>query len=499
MASGTRLGDSRLMAPLMEKPARRSIGGYLTALPVVAASTLVAEIIYRLFHTDRLSMVFLAGVLITAVQFGSGPAYLTALIALGVYNFYLVEPRFTLEFGTPEDVINLVVFLAVAMLTGRLAGRMQDEKRAAETRAQTTSALLAASREFSSSAAEQQLRERIAHHVTVAARGPAVAWNDGTAPFPEASGLPATLIDRVGSLAAGQTIHVDGWCLRSLAADSQRLGVVAWRFSDDARADVEAGLVNVLIDLGAAAIARARLVGAQAEMAAVARTEQLRNALLSSISHDLRTPLASILASVSSLREFGEQFPPATRDDLLLTIQDETERLNTFVSNLLNMTRLEGGGLVIEPVPFNVVETVQRAIARQSKRTTTKHVRLQSAPQDLVGYGDAVLFEQAFANVLENAVRFTRTGGAVSVNLEIIEGLIILDVTDEGPGVRPEELEAIFAKFYRAEDADPKLQGAGLGLSIVKGFLEAMGGAVSARLVEARPGLTISLMVPRYS
>lgn len=498
MAPAT-LGDSQIMAPMSEKPARRSISGYLIALPVVAASTLVAEIIYRLFDTNRLSMVFLAGVLVTAVRFGSGPAYLTALIAVAVYNFYLVEPRFTLEFGTPEDIINLVVFLAVAMLTGRLAGRIQDEKRSAETRARTTSALLAASREFSSSAAEKQLRERIAHHVAAAARGPAFAWDNATTPPPAQAGIPPTVINEAASAPTGQTIHLEGWCVRRLAADAQGLGIVAWRFGDDARADAEAGLVNVLIDLGAAAIARARLVEAQAEMAAVARTEQLRNALLSSISHDLRTPLASILASVSSLREFGDQFPPETRDDLLLTIQDETERLNTFVSNLLNMTRLEGGGLVIESAPFNVVETVQRAVTRQARRSTTKQVRVHSAPRDLVGYGDAVLFEQAFANVLENAVRFTSAGGAVSVNVEILEGLIILDVTDEGPGVRPEELEAIFGKFYRAEGADVKLQGAGLGLSIVKGFVEAMGGAVSARLVDGREGLTVSLMIPRYS
>lgn len=470
---------------------------YAFSIVLVGACTLVAEAIHRIFQTDRVSMIFLASVLIAAVSFGSGPAYLAAFIALGLYNFYLVEPNFTFQFGTPEDFINLVVFLAVAMLTGRLAGRIQEEKRAAEARALTTSALLQASREFSSSSAEDTLRERLASHLQAAARGRAVVW-DGERRWGGAADEALEMVIAAAEAASGRAVGVHGWRGRLLVADGERLGGVAWSGEAGGQGVISADeerLVDVLIDLGATAIARARLVSAQAEMSAIARAEQLRNALLSSISHDLRTPLASILASVSSLREFGDQFPEPTRADLLLTIQDEAERLNAFVSNLLNMTKLEGGGLVIEETPFNVVEIVDRVIDRQARRSPGKRIEILEPGPDLVARGDPVLFEHALGNVLENAVKFTVAQGVVQITADRAGDRVVVSVADNGPGLPDAQLDAIFEKFYRSPNADPKLQGAGLGLSITRGFIEAMGGSVSARL---RPsgGLLVSLELP---
>lgn len=467
---------------------------YAFSVVLVGACTLVAETIHRVFQTDRVSMIFLASVLIAAVSFGSGPAYLAAFIALGLYNFYLVEPNFTLEFGAPEDFINLVVFLAVAMLTGRLAGRIQEEKGAAETRALTTSALLQASQEFSSSSAEDVLRERLASHLRAATRGQSVVW-DGERRWGGVADEALDMVIAAAEAAAGRAVAVHGWRARLLIADGERLGGVAWSGDSAGRGAVsadEARLVDVLVDLGATAIARARLVSAQAEMSAIARAEQLRNALLSSISHDLRTPLASILASVSSLREFGDKFPEPTRADLLLTIQDEAERLNAFVSNLLNMTKLEGGGLVIDDTPFNVVEILGRAVDRQARRSPGKRIEILEAGRDLVARGDPVLFEHALGNVLENAVKFTAAHGVVQITATRSGDRVVVAVADDGPGLPRAQLDAIFEKFYRSPNADPKLQGAGLGLSITRGFTEAMGGAVSARL---RPsgGLLVSL------
>jgi two-component system sensor histidine kinase KdpD len=469
------------------------------ALGIVVASTGVAEMFYRLLGTTRLSMIFLAGVLIVAVRLGSGPAYFASIAAFFVYNFYLVEPRFTVTIEA-EDVLLLTVFLSVAMLTGGLAGRVRDEARRAQVRARTTAALFEASREFSSSGAEDAIRERLAHHIGEAAKSPAIVWSDGrlwrapaSVPVPAGFEAAARALD-----AAGDAAGLDGWRLRALSADGRGLGVAAWRLDGAQPMGVEEEqLVAVLVDLGAAAIARARLAIAQAEVDAMARTEQLRNALLSSLSHDLRTPLSAILASASSLDAFGEQFEPSVRKDLILTIQEEAERLNAFVGALLNMTRLESGGLKIEIAPFNVAEVVDRVVARTRPRLGRRRLERKTGRGDLMALGDPILFEQALVNVVENALRFSPEASRITVVAGRLGGTATIEVWDEGPGVACDELERIFDKFYRSPASSTKLQGTGLGLSITRGLVEAMNGAVTARRRgDGRSGLVISIVMP---
>ncbi|MCX7588971.1 sensor histidine kinase, partial [Phenylobacterium sp. 58.2.17] len=293
------------------------------------------------------------------------------------------------------------------------------------------------------------------------------------------------------------TGQVDAWRLRPLRADGQALGLAAWRSTGRLHADDDERLVDVLVDMAAAAIARSRLSGAQAEIQARERTDQLRHALLSSISHDLRTPLAAILASASSLREFGDRFDAAVRDDLTLTIQEEAERLNLFVGNLLNMTKLEAGALSIEPVSFGMSEVVGRVVQRLGKRAGDRELVAGAGGGDLAALGDPILAEQALANVVENAVRFSPNGARIDVCAARAGGQVVVEVQDEGPGVPDADLARIFDKFYRSPATAAGQQGTGLGLSITRGLVEAMGGAVEARArADGRPGLVVALRFP---
>ncbi len=476
---------------------------YLAALGVVVAATLIAELLYRTLETNRLSMIFLAGVLVAAVWLGSGPAYFAAAIAFLIYNFYLAEPRFTLTFASPEDVIVLMVFLIVAMLTGSLAGRVRDEASRAQARARTTSALLGASREFGASISEEGVRERLLVHLAEAAKGDAVIW-DGQRAEVHPAGVepPLDLIGDVELLArralsdAVITVDAGPWRARPLRAAGQLLGVAVWRSqTPEPPQPEEVQLINVLIDLGASAIVRARLSAGQAEVQALARTEQLRNALLSSISHDLRTPLAAILASASSLKEFGDRFPAEVRDDLLTTITEEAERLNLFVANLLDMTKLDGGALTVERDPFSVPEVINRLTARLDRRRGARRLRTRIDDGELIACGDPILLEQALGNVLENAIRFSPDGSDIEIT--VLGGRRVqIEVTDAGPGVPQGELEKIFEKFFRSEQAVKHSQGAGLGLSIARGLVEAMGGGVRARLRGDGPGLIVTTELP---
>lgn len=481
---------------LLRPPTGKAWWRYPAALGIVVVSTGCAEILFRITESTRLSMVFLAGVLVTAFLFGSGPAYLAAAAAFLVYNFYLVEPRFTFTFEA-EDAITLAVFLAVAMLTGLLTGRIRDEAKRADIRTRATRALLDATRDFSASSDEAHICARLAHHLAEAARGQAVVrTTEGLAAEPGARPDPAILAEVLTDAdpSALRTVRREDWHLRPLIADGAALGVAAWRSETGAPPGAdEEKLLEILVDTGASAISRAHLSAGKADAETRARTEVLRNALLSSISHDLRTPLAAIMASASSLHDFGHTFEDSVRTDLAATIQEEAVRLDSFVANLLNMTRLEAGQLAVQQVAFSVPEVLDRIVSR---RTAARGVLVDVPPSLPDALGDPALFEQAVGNVLENAVRYTGAAASIAVTAQRNGDALEVEVVDEGPGVPEAELESIFEKFYRC-DQTARIAGTGLGLSITRGLVEGMGGTVRARnRPDGRPGLAVALRLP---
>jgi two-component system sensor histidine kinase KdpD len=478
---------------------KEQLGPYIAALAVVAASSTLAYLVFSLTGNANLSPIFLGGVLIIAYLFGSVPAYFAAGLAFLIYDFFLVEPRFTLTF-TASDICTLVGFLAVAMLTGRLTGRVKDEARRAEARAGATQALFAATRTFSGSSDEEFIRDQLARRLSIAAKGQAFLSNGPTLICcpPDLSVPPGAIstahrLEHADPGVATETVPIVEWRLRPLVADGAVLGVVGWKTRRDANRDDD--LVAILADVGAAAIARARLAAGKSEAEARARTEDLRNALLSSISHDLRTPLAAIMASASSLSEFGESFDAPTRKDLAANIQQGAERLDSFVANLLNMTRLESGALTVQRVAFSAPEIIERVISRHCW-SSERPVRMSIAPDLPEALGDPVLFERAFWNVFENAVRYAPDARAISIGARSDGDELDIRVEDEGPGLPETDLTRIFDKFFRSS-ATAHVPGTGLGLSITKGLIEGMGGEVGARLRDdGKTGLVVSLKVP---
>jgi two-component system sensor histidine kinase KdpD len=230
----------------------------------------------------------------------------------------------------------------------------------------------------------------------------------------------------------------------------------------------------------------------------MAETERLRSALLTSISHDLRTPLASILGSITSLRSYGDAYDEATRDELSATIQEEAERLNRFVGNLLDMTRLESGALEPKRSLIDLSDIVGTALQRSAKVLARHHVEVD-LPADLPALDlDFVLFEQVLVNLLDNAAKYAPSGSLIQIRSRRVDDSITIDVIDEGDGIPPADLERIFDKFYRVHATDRQRAGTGLGLAICRGFVEALGGHIVAANRSDRRGavLTITLPVP---
>jgi two-component system sensor histidine kinase KdpD len=488
------------------------MGAYLQAVLIVAAGALVAAVLYLAFGATRLSAVFLGTVLIAALRLGVRPGIAAAAASFVVY-LYLVEPFPGVRLRSAEDVTMLSLFLAVALLTGGLAGKVRDERETARARARELSILFDAGRALSATESEPGLREQLARTVAAAAGsevrlqfedGPAGAVTAGEQLAGEQAGAEAVerlLLDHGRPL---ETVRCGVWRARFLQVDDRRLGRALWR-APAARGAPGAPpdtpeldkFVAVLVDLGAAAIARARVSRERSEVEAMRRTESLRTALLSSMSHDFRTPIAAVLASASSLLEYGDRFAPEVREDLLRNIQEEAERLNRFVVNLLNMTRIESGVLEIQRSTFPVGEAIAGVRRRLGKRYGAERLVAEVADAELEVRADLLLLEQSLENIADNALKLSPEEARVTITADRIGDHVTVSVSDHGDGVPAADLPRLFHKFYRASNARAAARGTGLGLAIARGLIEAMDGAVEARArPDGRSGLVVLISLP---
>jgi len=257
-------------------------------------------------------------------------------------------------------------------------------------------------------------------------------------------------------------------------------------------------LLDALADQAALAIERVNLVEDVDRARLAVETDRLRAALLTSISHDLRTPLASILGSATSLSTQGEALDPATRLDLTRNIQDEAERLNRFIGNLLDMTRLETGPLRLNTGPVELSDVIGSALRRARKILADHRTQVALQPDLPMLDVDEVLFEQVLFNLLDNAGKYAPAGSLVTVRAWRDNGRIGVQVLDEGPGIPQTDLERIFDKFYRGGSADRRRAGTGLGLAICRGFVEAMNGTIVASNRTDRSGAAFTIKVPTF-
>lgn len=443
---------------------------YLAAAAVVVLGVAVSQALLLALQLSRVSTVMLASVVIAATWLGGRPAFFAAGFAFVAQNIFLMQPMMKARMDSREQVLTLAIFLLVAVTAGSLAGRMRDAAKRSMALAEMNTRLFEASRRMSATDEEGELRRILLEEVEKLTGGPAVLASDGA-----------------------NTGDVAGWRSYPMKAQAEDLGLLRWRASGLGGHEGVDGTVCVLADMCAASIARARLVGHKSKLEIAAQSERLQTALLSSISHDFRTPLSAILTSASSLRAYGEQFTPDTRADLATTIQEEAQRLNRFVANLLNMIRLDAGGFKPERVSFDVPEVLDRVV-RSGQRSSDKAVSVDIAEAARSAQGDPVLFELAVQNVLENALRFAAKD--VRITCERDGNVIAVRVSDDGPGVPAAEVSHIFDRFFSSSHQGVSVKGTGLGLSITRGMMEAMHGTADAAVGQGGAGLTVSLKLP---
>jgi two-component system sensor histidine kinase KdpD len=489
--------------------------GYAGSVTMVAAALAAGLIIERWVGLQSVLLVFMLAIVGSSIAWGLLPSLFACVLSVLAFNFFLIPPVYTFTIADPDNAVALFVFFVVAAIVSNLTAATRSQIVIARTRAQTTAALYAFSRKLAGIASLDELCRATAHQVAsmldvkaalllpdqakgsleMACRYPPDAAFD-MADFAAAR----RCWERVGGDAAPGERSGSNWIFLPLRTGSGPLGLVGISGPpggaplpvDNRR------LLEALLDQAAIAIERVLLGGVLAEARVATETERLRAALLTSISHDLRTPLASIVGAVSSLRSFSDRYDAEQREELLATLQDEAERLNRFVNNLLDMTRLESGAIELRRELFDVGEIIGTAVRRAGDVLAEHRVQIDLAADLPMVPVDAVLIEQVLFNLLDNAAKYSPPGSCIDIRGRGADGRVIIEVCDEGPGIPPVDLGRIFDKFYRAQAQDRRRAGTGLGLAICRGFVEAHGGHIRAenRVDGAGAALRVSLPAP---
>lgn len=503
-------------------PAKSQAGGhrreavspraYGVAAALVAAVTGIAVLLGQVVIINNISMLYLSAILFVAVMYGLMPSLFASGLSVLAYNFFFLPPLYTFTISNAENVVALIFFFLVAILTSHLTSRVRDQALAAANRAKTTGEIYSFSRKIASIGTLDDLLWAASFQIATMLRASTVILLPEQGMLAVRAGYPPEdELDESNRAAAqwswdhnqsaghgADTLPGAQRLFLPLRTERGPVGVLGLeRQGDEKRLSPdERRLLEALLDQIAIAIERIHLATDIDAAELQAETDRLRAALLTSLSHDLRTPLASIIGSVTSLRKFGDQYDAAARDDLARTIQEEAERLNRFVGNLLDMTRLEAGALAIKAEPIDLADVVGTLLKRAAPLTARHHIVLNIPDGLPMVQADFMLLEQILYNILDNAAKYTPPGTRIEIVGRSEGGKVVIEIADEGPGIPPEAMVKIFDKFYRVHATDRQRPGTGLGLAICRGFAEAMGGTVEAHNRVDRSGAMFAVRLP---
>ncbi|MGZ7456843.1 DUF4118 domain-containing protein [Pseudomonas sp. Ma2-10] len=483
---------------------------YALALVATVLASALAWAVAGVLPLPNISLVFLVAVLLVAVRSSLGPALACAALSFLTYDFLFIPPNFSFSIQREEDVLTLLFFLLMAALTGNLAARQRRQLQALRDTQEETSELLDLSRKLTAATDRQAVLSAAAQHLN--------GWSDlqlcllnqdGQGGWKVETGGPLEFSDAERAAAdwawqhdqpagAGTgTLPFGRWWWWPLSLEDGPLALLGVCAKEgQTLSGQRRRLLTALSQPLAQALARAQLAEDLEAARLHGETEQLRSALLASVSHDLRTPLTSMRGSIDSLLALGEAIPLEDRRELLEGTRDEAERLDRYIQNLLDMTRLGHGALTLARDWVSPADIVGSSLNRLRAVLAPLQMIIDVPPQLPLLYVHAALIEQALVNVLENAARFSPSHGRLQLRAGADDSELFFSVSDEGPGIPQEERAKIFDMFYTAARGDRGGQGTGLGLAICQGMVGAHGGRISvAEGIEGR-GTCITLHLP---
>lgn len=502
---------------------------YVLSLFGVCIAALSVQWLKNLMPAENLSIVFLTAVIFSATAYGLAAALFSSVISVVLFDFFFVSPTFSFSFTSADNVLLVSLFLLVSGITSNLAGRLRDQAEAAQERESEARALFQLTRDIATSDTADEIYAAVARQSSSVFDARAVVLLPHQRP--SNSGHPskgeiqtsndATTLQPVYPLQSElnqDEIEAARWAFsnnqqcgqgtdklstlqsffRPLETANGVVGVLALQnfkpaYLSEAKT---ARMLDSVCRLSAVAVERAQQAHELENARVISQTESLRSALLSSISHDFGTPLASVIGSASSLLTYGEKYTPDVTHELLSTILEEAERLNKFVKNLLQMTRVESGALVPSLQLTDVDDLIGTTLDGAQRRLEKHDLYVEVAERLPLVNIDFVLMETVLMNLLENACKYSPLESAVAVRGYESDGSVVIDVIDQGQGIPNEDLGAIFDKFFRVKARDRKVAGTGLGLAICKGILEGHNGSIEALSDGLGQGTTIRIRLP---
>ncbi len=487
---------------------------YILSAAYVAIALAVGVVLDQVLDVRNLALVFLMAVLTSAVIHGLRPALYTCIVSALCFNFFFLPPRYTLTINDPESVLALFFFLGVAVVASNLTATVQRQAVAARQRARTTEDLYLFSKKLAGTGTLDDVLWATAFQIASMLKVRVVLLlPEGNSIAVKAGYPPDDTLDDADIAAARwawEHNHAAGRGADTLPGAKRlyvplrtgRTAVGVIGLDSDRRdgpllTPEQQRLLDALADQAALAIERVQLVADVDRAKLAAEADRLRSALLTSISHDLKTPLAAILGASGTLRDYFDSMSAEDRTDLLSTVVDESERLNRFIANLLDMTKIESGAMEPNYALHYAGDIAGTALRRAAKILDHHRTEMTIAADLPMVRVDPVLFEQVLFNLLDNAAKYAPEGSIIRIEGWADADNVVLQVSDEGPGIPPADLTRVFDTFYRVRKGDQVRAGTGLGLSICRGFIEAMGGTITAGNRTDRSGAVFTIRLPK--
>jgi len=478
---------------------------------ILAAVTGAGLLLRQYIPQEAMGMIFTAVIVGAASRYGRAAGLATSVCGFLLWDFFFLNPVYTFTVSSPNDVVGLAVFLIVGVLTGSLAGRVRVEAATASSRIEALRRISLFGQRFSRAATQSELL----HHTAAEAAAMTTA---GVAMLAEQNALLPGVLMPHGTVLDDSAFAAADWAYRNnieTGIGTNTLPSVPWRFLP-LRADGNAiGVLGAkpaaipseplaqtlaaLADQAAMALERVRLTVSAAQTVAKQDNQKLRTALLSSLSHDLRTPLTAIRGASETLSSAGAALDAATQTDLLASITQNTERMTKFLANIMEMARVETGEIAPKRERLQLAEIIEAAIARVSGAMYAG-VNIADAATHVMA--DPALLEQIIVNILDNAVKYAPEGSRIAISARRAGANVAISIADEGVGIAAADLPHVFDSFFRATRGDRVAPGTGLGLAIAKAFAEAMGGSIRAQSprldlpADGAPGTVITIEIP---
>ncbi|TRW94441.1 sensor histidine kinase [Candidatus Methylobacter oryzae] len=466
------------------------------AVGMTACTSLAAWLMSGKFELANLVMVYLLGVVFMAARFGREASVLTSVLSVAAFDFLFVNPVHTFVVADVQYLVTFLIMLLVGLIISHLTSNMRSQAKVASHRERRANVLYALSEELATSRSVTEAATVAVRHIQDEFGGNSVLLfpdDDGRIVYPVDPPVPESLLNCDLSVAqwvfdhgqiAGQgtdTLPGADAVYFPMSGFRGVIGVLVLRAANLRRVFLpeQRRLLDTFISQIAQTIERVRFADEAQQTQLRMESESLRNSLLSAISHDLRTPLASIVGAASTLVEEDAQLDASDRKELSLTIYDEALRMSNLTNNILDMARLDAGQASLNRQWYLLDEIIGGTLTRMKKRLKGRAVNTKLPDELCLVRVDAVLIEQVLVNLLENACKYTQPGSPIDIVAELSAHMLKVTVADRGPGIPPGEEEKLFDKFYRVHREGTQ-SGVGLGLAICKAIIMAHGGVIGA-------------------